>query len=258
MPGDPTTPETAPPRREPLIPREELPPDLDDVRLSQLLAVRRAVLEARLDKVSRHWLSWSRHLGALPLDLLDAWFEGAVSFYYFRRDGAILPERPTPPDGPGRTDPEAETMVAEFLEDKMYGIMGSERYERFDDDWIALDWWEVPDGGSDAGDWLTLTAEAQAAWLCGPDGWFPAYRDEPAAPYRVVRMKRLDVEATYEIGPERPSGFPVRFTTGSGRRHMYTWDHSNLERTALHCGPPEELYWAGVGTAAPSSEPPEA
>ncbi len=100
MPGDPITQEIASlPRREPLILRENLPPDLDDVRMSQLVALTRVFLEDRLPENDWYWLSWSRHLGALPLDLLDAWFESRYGFCFLMGRDRIA--RMVLPDSPG-------------------------------------------------------------------------------------------------------------------------------------------------------------
>jgi len=117
-------------------------------------------------------------------------------------------------------------------------------------------WWDVPE--DDAREWLELTAEAQAAWLCGLDGWFPAHRGEAVGPYRVFRMVRLDVHLRYEIGPEWPDGMRVRITNSRGRMEEWTWDRPYIDSLALYCGPPEEQYWADLGGTEPSSDSPEA
>jgi hypothetical protein len=146
-----------------------------------------------------------------------------------------------PPDGPGHVDPEVEQIVDEFFESqKSWHLTSPEK-----------DWWFVPDD-PDGEEWLALTTDAQAAWLCGPDAWFPAYRTEPVAPYSVVRMKRMDVDLCYEIGPERPHGIEVRITDSRGKIKEQTikketWDRSEIERIARYCGPSEKQYWSHLG-----------
>lgn len=232
------------PPRKPLVARNSLPSDLDDVRMSQLSAVRWQVLEPHLNDDERYWLSWSKHLNALPLDLLDAWFESWVVFYVKMDRTRVT--RLLPPTGPGKPDAEVEKIVQHFIEVKV-----SSRLSAIQRDWCYV----LEESASEWSEWLELSPEAQEAWLCGPEGWYPAYRAEPAAPYRVLRLTRPDVNMTYEIGPERPDGFRVRVTDAQGVKEK-TWSRESLDMMIQYYGtrsaddPPEASTSVEDGAAS--------
>ncbi len=135
-------------------------------------------------------------------------------------------------------DPEAEKIVEDFLRDLQMRLTSPDSY-----------WASLPDF-DDRWEWLELTAEAQAAWLCGPDPWFGAYRKEPAAPYRVVRMTSNAGHQRYEVDPERPDGLQVRVTDCKGKVKEQMWDSPSVEHISSYCGPPEEQHWVDLGGAA--------